>query len=203
MGKENTSDKKVGGGITQIFTRVSESEAEQWEIIKTKLSTIETPSDKLAFLRSAMRDYIQNLPTEIKVASGMVLNEYSHLGKIFLDSKIQAEIDFIRDSINDNDILKDYVYEVEEIPKEQQQRVVWLYAIGLIDYLKDKNGHNIQSNSTLGKILAKGLGQQSDTIKKTLDRIEGLDTNYNGNIMEKFSSWINEECRRLNIERKK
>ena len=85
--------------------------------------------------------------------------------------------------------------EIEVVPDEIQQRVAWLYAIGVIDYLKEKNKN--YSSSNIGNIISKGIGEKSDTIRKTIDRIETED------LLEKFNDWINQTCQKLKIKRVK
>lgn len=90
---------------------------------------------------------------------------------------------------------KEKVEELEIIPDEIQQRIAWLYSIGIIDYIKEK--HKIHSPSTIGKILSKGTGVKWNTIKKTIERIESE------NLLEKYSDYINNTCQQLKITRVK
>lgn len=82
---------------------------------------------------------------------------------------------------------------IEDIPTDLQQRICWLYAIGVIDSLFEK--HKITSNSTMGRILSKGTGINHNTIKVYLDRIqkEGL--------LNKYDDYINNTCKALKINR--
>jgi len=87
------------------------------------------------------------------------------------------------------------IEESEIIPKEIQQRIAWLYAIGVIDYLRLK--YEIQSSSTIGRILSKGIGIPENTIKKTIMKIE------KENLLEKYRDYIAESCNTLKIVRVK
>ena len=83
----------------------------------------------------------------------------------------------------------------EVIPDEIQQRICWLYAIGVFDNFKEQ--HKIESPSTIGMILSIGLNLKKDTIKTTLERIE------NDDLLKKFDSYINLMCNKFKIRRVK
>lgn len=83
--------------------------------------------------------------------------------------------------------------ENEVVPDEIQQKVAWLYAIGVVDYITEK--HKILGTTMIGKILAKGMGAKADTVRKTLDRIE------NDGLMSKYDDIINDTCHTYKIKR--
>ena len=85
--------------------------------------------------------------------------------------------------------------QVEIVPDELQQRIAWLYAIGIIEYLG--NHMNNHSSSSIGKVLAKGIGGKSDSIRKSIDRLR------NENLLSQYEDYINETCQKLKIQKVK
>ncbi len=95
---------------------------------------------------------------------------------------------------------KKEIEEIEEVTGIIQQRVAWLNAIGVIDFLKEKN--KIQSSTTIAKILSKGIGKPEnmkgelwDAIRKAIDRIE------KENLLAKYNNYIDNTCQQLKIDR--
>ncbi len=83
----------------------------------------------------------------------------------------------------------------EDLPEEFQQRIAWLYSIGVIDYLKQEYG--CTSELHIGKILSYGVGIPADTIRNYIRRFEGT------NKLDDYSEWIDQRCLKLNITKKK
>jgi hypothetical protein len=187
--------------VSDKFENINKSEEKQWLEIQKELKKINSTKDKLILLHIKLAEYYQNLPVQTLNASGIITNEYKNLGKLFLDKKITTEIELLKELMNIEEKERfskfEFVSDEEVIPTEIQQKICWLYAIGIIDYIKDKNKLNIQSPTTIGKILALGTGIKWDTIKKTIERIE------NDNLLDRYSSYINAECLRLKITRLK
>lgn len=168
--------------------------------IKTQLTTFETKKEKVKFLKDFLRNKINsNEDYEIYIRKN-ILNIAPEIGVKIINfvfdtpNKIDKVNDYINREIEYHSSI-DYETEIEIIPEEIQQRIAWLYSIGIIDYIKEK--HKTHSPSTIGKILSKGTGVKWNTIKKTIERIESE------NLLEKYSDYINNTCQQLKIQRVK
>lgn len=83
----------------------------------------------------------------------------------------------------------------DEILEEAQERTVWLYELGVLKFLEEK--HNVNSTGTISRIICKGMGCTSESVRKALERIKEP----NSTLLEKNNGYINSEFKRLKIDR--
>jgi hypothetical protein len=95
------------------------------------------------------------------------------------------------DSLNIDKILK-LNTEEQLVINEDQEKIIWLYSLGVIQYLESK--FKTASPSTLGSILEIGVGVKKNTIKKTIERIRD-----DNSLLKKKREFIEDHKKRLRL----
>lgn len=189
MKKSNNKneDKEVlnikGMPVRSLYNMINKSEEVQWQEIEIKLAELKTPNEKLAFLHKRLAEYYQNLPEPTLNASGQILNQFPHLGKQFLDRKIQAEIDFTkseqlrrRENMIFKKSLKRFSKEIIEenlmSPEVLQNRtkILLMEKLGILEELKKFD--QLKTIAKLSQFLAELFENNQEKKKSTAKSIK-------------------------------
>lgn len=198
---------KMGQEVTKdIFKNLPHSEYpprpnESFELLKTwfneivEINKIKVLAKSIDTSTEVLKQFeIHEIEKQIKSTKAKFLNSELPITKRYSETEIvqnKAFLEWLH--AKKGELEQDNNEEIEIISEEVQQRVAWLYAIGVVDDIKSQ--HNIQSNATVGRVLSKGMGCSWDSVRKALDRLE------KESLLDKYNDYINNTCQQIKINR--